>query len=320
MEGKNYQQIAKECGVANKGAAYKMVTRALKSAPTPQTQVQRFLYHQRFTFLLEEFGRRLGWIPFFEEWCWEEEPKNEWLDVIDDVLAWWDRHEGTPWPGRAAADRVSQSRPMSSEPSETPARVVRDAQARSLRQQGHTFDQIARKLGVANRSVAAKMVRRAERRADEEVVEAYRTTHAARLLTIELALFERLMLDELSDRQFSRILGGYHKVCDQRCRFLGLYPKPDKMPFDEPAGELQCDDDTGLEWDETLRILCAWRYLHPDPSPFLEAPPVGQPGSPDADARLSMCADQEEDGHEFSNAAIDCLGQFVRMLKPWGLD
>jgi hypothetical protein len=137
----------------------------------------------------------------------------------------------------------------------------------AMRQGGHSFDEIAQAFGVANRSVAAKMVSRASRRNYQELVDAWRARTEDQLLTIELNLFAHLMSGRLSDREFHKTIRSYVKVSRQRSRLLGLYPRPG-IPHPVSDGELWPNDWHDPEFSEMVRIALEWwsqRGSAPDP-------------------------------------------------------
>lgn len=281
-QGETYEKIAEELGVANKSVAHKIVARALKRVPSSAVFAHRSLELDRFQMMKWEVGRRLGWgsplgreslrfIPGYEE-------HYSLIDFVDEILET-EGHDESAWPCSTEdglVDRSSSASRRSGQPRRSTsdaARAVLDGRALALRCEGHTFDSIARQLGVANRSVASKMVDRAARRTNQEHMGAYRANIEAELLHMELHYLELIMNGHMKGRAFWKAIKFYGKVSDRRRRLLRLDPKPGTAHL-EGNGSIRCDSDVlEREFCDNLKILLRWRSNHPSPdSPLFDEP------------------------------------------------
>jgi hypothetical protein len=113
-------------------------------------------------------------------------------------------------------------------------RIERDAEAVGLRRSGATYEEIATRLGLANKSVAYKMVQRGLARWHGPPAEELRALELERLEQVGARLWP-LIDCEAPDLQ---ALGAYLRVADQRARLAGLYAPSRQLVGVEVRAEL----------------------------------------------------------------------------------
>lgn len=100
----------------------------------------------------------------------------------------------------------------------------RDSRAVRLRSEGSSYDEIAKILGFANRSVAFKAVQRALTAVVQPGVEQLRRLEIDRLDSIQLRLWRTLLDAQCDPAQRRETVLLLLRVMDQRAKLLGLYP------------------------------------------------------------------------------------------------
>ena len=100
------------------------------------------------------------------------------------------------------------------------ARRQRELRALELRTQGYTLEQIAQKLGLANRGVASKYIARILARNESESVEEMRQIMGAQLETIVTVLWPLITRPRPSLAAIDRLL----KIHDRQVKLFGLDP------------------------------------------------------------------------------------------------
>ena len=112
----------------------------------------------------------------------------------------------------------------------TPEAAEQERMAVELRKAGCDYDAIAAKLGVANRSVAWKVVQRALKRSIKEPAEQVRSLEVARLDDMHAGLWDRAKRGD--PYSVDRVL----KIQERRAAYLGL-DAPQKIAPTTPDGE-----------------------------------------------------------------------------------
>jgi hypothetical protein len=119
-----------------------------------------------------------------------------------------------------------------------------------------TFDEIAHAMGVANRSVAAKLVARGRR--SPKTPEGAIAQHQVVLHRMQLDLYREIMCRDLEERTWIRRVGAYLDCSKKRCQALGIYPRKGRSL--RPAGPESLSNEIQTEIAETVFILGVWRY------------------------------------------------------------
>lgn len=109
---------------------------------------------------------------------------------------------------------------------------LRRARAVELAMQGHSYDDIARAVGYANRGTAWRTVQRALHDREVEAVDEYRVTELARLDALQSACWERASGGDL------HAVEAVLRIIEKRIRLLCL----DNAEADRAAPMLVADD------------------------------------------------------------------------------
>ena len=95
--------------------------------------------------------------------------------------------------------------------------------------EGATFDQIAKKVGFANRGTAHRVVTRAYKERIVDDIDFHRRSEVDRLDAVQSEMWEILDESTVNDERF-KAAGVILKVIDLRSKILGLYDHPPAQP------------------------------------------------------------------------------------------
>ncbi len=253
LGGHTYEEIARQIGVANKSVAFKMVKRGLEgqlAAPTEDLFVLELL---RLSCILGEIYRRLSleiagsparssvvrvaWEAVNLFWTLlngrdgtvrPDLPQNIHLssDLIDKIAEEFTLDQFGYYALLCARQaKKFERRRAGSAHSATGRQARRDQDAVRLRDQG-TYEAIATEMGLANRSVAAKMVARGRNRTRDDQAQITTSEKLTDLRLQQLRLLEEVMTGDWVAHDWSGKVWSYLQITRERCRLLGMFPTP----------------------------------------------------------------------------------------------
>jgi transposase len=282
-QGFTYEEIARRIGVSGRGTAYKMAHRGLEASLGESLEQYLSLEILRMDMVIVFIGRRFrtvkagtpefrrlvrrfiearrhfGHLIELEEGGTRPDLPRDFqsFDTLDDVTEEFTLAELLGFHAHCADKRERASRrPGEAAHCGSGAQISRDLRAARLRVEGMTFQAIADEMGVANRSVAYKMVARGAERASRRSPIGVVASEQDRLRTIELDLFNEISPVDLEIGIWIRKVRQYTQISRARCELLGLFPRKRKQLRPAVLGPISLD--VWIETTETWLTLMIW--------------------------------------------------------------